>query len=71
VLCWSFLAAEQCGQSFRRADTFWRKLVLPQEERMRLGIPWYGGYRWFKSPNVVPIEKYRKPKGHGAGIGGE
>jgi hypothetical protein len=38
---------------------------------MRLGIPWYGGYRWFKSPNVVPIEKYRKPKGHGAGIGGE
>jgi hypothetical protein len=64
----------QTSTSRRRdedADTFWRKLVLPQEERMRLGIPWYGGYRWFKSPNVVPIEKYRKPKGHGAGIGGE
>lgn len=43
-------------------DTFWRKLVLPQEERMRLGIPWCGGYRWFRSPNVVPIEQWRKKR---------
>src|SRR5215469_3028335 len=34
------------------SDAFWRKLVLPQEERMRLGIPWHGGYRWFRSPNA-------------------
>jgi hypothetical protein len=34
-------------------DTFWRKLILPQEERMRLGIPWRGGYRWFKSDNTL------------------
>jgi hypothetical protein len=43
-------------------DAFWRKLVLPQEDRMRLGIPWQGGYRWFKSTNVVPIEQGRKRK---------
>jgi hypothetical protein len=42
------------------ADAFWRKLVLPQEERMRLGIPWRGGYRWFRSPNVVCLEHYRR-----------
>jgi hypothetical protein len=41
-------------------DAFWRKLVLPQEERMRLGIPWQGGYRWFKSVNIIPIERGRK-----------
>jgi hypothetical protein len=37
---------------------FWRKLVLPQEERE---LPWDGkGYRWFKSPNIVPLEQYRE-----------
>jgi hypothetical protein len=41
-------------------DAFWRKLVLPQEERMRLGIPWHGGYRWFRSPNVICIEQWRR-----------
>jgi hypothetical protein len=46
-------------------DTFWRKLVLPQEERMRLGIPWRGGYRWFRSPNIIPIEQWRRKKVQG------
>jgi hypothetical protein len=43
-----------------REDTFWRKFVLPQEERMVLGIPYHGGYRWFRSPNVIPIEELRR-----------
>jgi hypothetical protein len=39
-------------------DTFWRKLVLPQEDRR---TPWEGkGYRWFRSPNIVPIEQRRR-----------
>src|SRR5262249_59311485 len=39
---------------------FWRKLVLPQEERSAL---WEGkGYRWFRSPNVIPIEQWRQHK---------
>jgi hypothetical protein len=41
-------------------DAFLRKLILPQEDCMRLGILWYGGYRWFRSPNVVPIEQWRR-----------
>jgi hypothetical protein len=39
---------------------FWRKLVLPEEDRRRLGMVWKGGYRWFRSPNVIPIEQWRR-----------
>ena len=43
-----------------KEDAFWRKLILPQEER---SIPWEGkGYRWFRSPNVVPLEQWRRRK---------
>ena len=39
-------------------DAFWRKLILPQEDRKTL---WEGkGYRWFRSPNIVPIEQWRR-----------
>ena len=37
---------------------FWRKLTLPQEDR---STPWEGkGYRWFRSPNVIPMEQWRR-----------
>jgi hypothetical protein len=49
---------------------FWRKLVLPEEDRRQLGMAWKGGYRWFRSPNVVPIERWRgreqELEGHGS-----
>ena len=36
---------------------FWQKLILPEEER---DLPWdEKGYRWFKSPNIVQLERYR------------
>ena len=39
-------------------DAFWRKLILPQEDRR---TPWEGkGYRWFRSPNVIPIEQWHR-----------
>ena len=42
-------------------DSFLQSLVLPEEDRMRLApTPWRGGYRWFRSPNIIPIERYRK-----------
>jgi hypothetical protein len=47
---------------FDDEDVFWRKLVLPQEDRLQRGIPWTGGYRWFRSPNVIPIEQCRRKK---------
>jgi hypothetical protein len=44
-------------------DRFWQKLILPEDDpRRRLGAPWRGGYRWFRSPNVVPIERYRNKR---------
>jgi hypothetical protein len=45
-------------------DIFWRKLILPEEDRRRL-FPdriWKGGYRWFRSENVVCIEHFRRPR---------
>ena len=32
-----------------------------EEDRRRLhpGVAWNGGYRWFRSPNVIPFEKFR------------
>jgi hypothetical protein len=38
-------------------ENFLRSLVLPEEDRRQYGIPWAGGYRWFRSPNVIPLER--------------
>jgi hypothetical protein len=39
---------------------FWRKLILPEEDRGRSReTSWDGiGYRWFRSPNIIPIEQW-------------
>ena len=41
---------------------FWQKLILPEEDRRRLTMAiWDGkGYRWFRSPNVIPIERHER-----------
>jgi hypothetical protein len=46
------------------ADAFWRKLILPEEDRRRLhpDQKWTVGYRWFRSPNVIPLEQFRTAK---------
>jgi hypothetical protein len=47
----------------RKEDEFWRKFALPEEDRLLLdpGYTWAGiRYRWFRSPNVVPIEQWRR-----------
>jgi hypothetical protein len=44
----------------QKEATFWRKLILPEEDKDRA---WDGiGYRWFRSENVVPLEQYRRRK---------
>ena len=42
-------------------DDFWQRLVLPEEDRRRLypGMSWTGSYRWFRSPNVIDLWRYR------------
>ena len=44
-------------------DDFLRSLTWAEEDRHRYtSAPWSGGYRWFRSPNVVPLEQYRRVK---------
>jgi hypothetical protein len=44
-------------------DAFLRRITYCEEERrLHTLAPWCGGYRWFKSPNVIPIEQWRKQK---------
>jgi hypothetical protein len=43
---------------------FLRQCTIPEEDRARYtSAKWDGGYRWFRSPNVVCLEKYRRVKG--------
>ena len=37
-------------------ETLLRSLIRPEEDHRRLHpeLPWRGGYRWFRSANVIP-----------------
>jgi hypothetical protein len=43
------------------AERAWlRELVIPEEDRARFtSMPWRGEYRWFRTANVVCLEKAR------------
>jgi len=42
-------------------EAFLRKVIFCEEDRFRFtATPWTGGYRWFKSPNIIPIAQWRK-----------
>jgi len=64
--------------SYRNTDTkeedgaLWRRLVLSEEDRFRLFPPTMrpGGYRWFRSENIVCIEHFRRPREPGWGLDG-
>jgi hypothetical protein len=43
------------------AEAFFRVIVVPEEDRhLFTTAPWRGEFRWFRSPNVIPLEKYRR-----------
>jgi hypothetical protein len=45
----------------KSTEEFHRQFTWSQEDRSkRTNQPWPGGYRWFKSPNITPIEYYRR-----------
>ena len=46
----------------------WQRLILPEEDR-DWTMPRVGGYRWFRSPNVVPIERHRRARKQAAKAG--
>jgi hypothetical protein len=42
-------------------EAFLRTVVFPEEDRhLFTTAPWRGEFRWFRSPNVVPLEQWRK-----------
>ena len=44
-------------------EGFLRKVIFQEEDRhLYTSTPWRGGYRWFRSPNVIPIEQWRRSK---------
>jgi hypothetical protein len=43
-----------------QADKFLRLVTFPEEDRhLYTNTLWSGGFRWFRSPNVIPIERWR------------
>jgi hypothetical protein len=43
-------------------NAFLRQWTIPEEERAKYTTqPWAGEYRWFRSPNVICLEQYRRP----------
>jgi hypothetical protein len=48
-------------ESLEEGEEFKRLLVPPEEDRHLLtAAKWAGGYRWFRSPNVVCLEQYQR-----------
>jgi hypothetical protein len=44
-----------------RDEAFLRAWTLPEEDRGKYtSQPWNGEYRWFRSPNIVCLEQYRR-----------
>jgi hypothetical protein len=42
-------------------EAFLRTVVFPEEDRhLFTTAPWRGEFRWFRSPNVIPLERWRK-----------
>ena len=45
-----------------REEKSLRRYILCEEDRATLTAEkWNGGYRWFRSVNVVAIEHYKRP----------
>jgi hypothetical protein len=52
--------------AYDQAHAFARQVLPPEEDRARLiTAPWQGGYRWFRAPNVICLEKARRLKEEG------
>jgi hypothetical protein len=47
-------------QAYEDEHAFLRQFVVPEEDRHRFtSVKWAGEYRWFRSANVVCLEKVR------------
>jgi hypothetical protein len=47
-------------QRYDEDRAFLRQAMIPEEDRHRFtSVKWSGEYRWFRSPNVICLEKAR------------
>jgi hypothetical protein len=47
-------------QAYDDEHAWLRQFVIPEEDRQQYTtVKWSGEYRWFKSPNVICLEKVR------------
>ena len=45
----------------QRDEAFLRGWTIPEEDRAKYtSQPWNGEHRWFRSPNIVCLEQYRR-----------
>jgi hypothetical protein len=46
-----------------KQDDLYRRLTMPEEDRRAhpKAPSWAGGYRWFRSANIVDLQQYRSP----------
>jgi hypothetical protein len=46
-----------------KSDDIYRQLIMPEEDRRAhpTAPQWTGGYRWFRSANIVDLQNYRSP----------
>jgi hypothetical protein len=44
-----------------QTEAFYRKLILPEEEKAEPTPP-RAGFRWFRATNIVCFEHYRRPE---------
>jgi hypothetical protein len=56
--------ADQLAE-YEAKHAFVRTITLPVEDRLKLmpGVKWSSGYRWFRSTNVICLEKCRTLRG--------
>jgi hypothetical protein len=41
-------------------EAFLRNVIFSEEDRHHFTtVAWQGGFRWFRSPNITPIEYWR------------
>jgi hypothetical protein len=42
-------------------EQFFRSMMFPEEERSNFtSAKWDGSFRWFRAPNVICLEHYRR-----------
>jgi hypothetical protein len=47
-------------------EEFFRAITFPEEDRAQWTTAlWRGESRWFRSPNIIPLEKWRRIPGKG------